>query len=552
VRVDPERIRHADLMARIADAQIGSLQNLLNQLVTLLIMHEPEFLAVYSPEVRRPGRMHLIATTNERKSPTVVEGALPKTFYRFDVHFPELILIVCARSTPPQSQLFKSVLALKFEQALLRKQQQLRRIVIQQSYKSRDINSFIFRMIGALREKIIFCNDLSIFLLNKTNKLSLSASTSDIRGIERKDIFYSIEEQTNSTVCCSKNSPLIEDTETGFSHETFDRYIIHGQLNTRTYWPISLLHTKSEDEGASSISAIGVIRVTNPHRRGENAVWPTCFTQYDWHVIGFCSEVSFVLLQQYAQALHIQNDMARLTHGLGASIDAAIKYCNSAREALFSENEDKDQAYRGKFFTEIPSSSMGTVDDVYRDLKELSHFLGDLHFQFSKTQNKKFNLEGINSLHGDVLMSVLRLAPEIASVHSKNTPTISNFKDAGSLTLPPVYANRDALISVFRNLVENSIKYTKERTARLDIGLSYDETFVIVDVRDYGIGVLERDRVQIFVEGFRSVEARHINNRGSGLGLSYSQHVMRALKGDLENVPCDNGALFRVKIRRIK
>jgi signal transduction histidine kinase len=239
---------------------------------------------------------------------------------------------------------------------------------------------------------------------------------------------------------------------------------------------------------------------------------------------------------------------------LGASIDAALKFATGVKDLLFVTDGTNERDTRGRlnFSIEDRQSVTSIMTDVHHDLSELENFLGDLHFQFSKTHNTSFQVEVVDRFHSNVLMPLFRLAPAIAAVNSKLPPKISSFKKSGSLEIPKLMANKDALLSVFRNLIENSIKYTKDRVAEINLHFEEEDDFVSVFVSDRGIGISAGDEPHLFAEGFRSIQARLTSNRGGGLGLSYSQHVMRSLRGDLEHVPSETGATFRVRIRRAK
>ena len=95
--------------------------------------------------------------------------------------------------------------------------------------------------------------------------------------------------------------------------------------------------------------------------------------------------------------------------------------------------------------------------------------------------------------------------------------------------LPAVEADRDRLLEVIANLVNNALKFTVEGS----IGLSAERVGdqIAVSVNDTGIGVPEADRERIF-ERFEQLQSKARGKpRGTGLGLAISRDVIAHHKG---------------------
>jgi len=74
----------------------------------------------------------------------------------------------------------------------------------------------------------------------------------------------------------------------------------------------------------------------------------------------------------------------------------------------------------------------------------------------------------------------------------------------------------------------------------------------LIDVIDNGIGVQPTEIDSIFIEGYRSVAARRLSNRGIGVGLNYSRETMLFLGGDLLCRPHEGGAHFQMKLKKAR
>lgn len=96
-----------------------------------------------------------------------------------------------------------------------------------------------------------------------------------------------------------------------------------------------------------------------------------------------------------------------------------------------------------------------------------------------------------------------------------------------------VHANSDALLSVFGNLLSNSVRYTAPGGwVRVTSGRSGAEAWVAV--RDNGIGMAPDVRARVFEKFYRGPEARIMEATGLGLGLALVQQMIDALGGRVE------------------
>lgn len=115
-------------------------------------------------------------------------------------------------------------------------------------------------------------------------------------------------------------------------------------------------------------------------------------------------------------------------------------------------------------------------------------------------------------------------------------------------SLPLAQADPTALSHCLLNLLDNAIKYSRERReVRVSVGLR--DEFVTVAVADRGIGISSADQKRVF-EKFVRVETGLVHNvKGAGLGLSLVDQLMRAHGGRVEvsSVPAE-GSTFTLLI----
>lgn len=109
--------------------------------------------------------------------------------------------------------------------------------------------------------------------------------------------------------------------------------------------------------------------------------------------------------------------------------------------------------------------------------------------------------------------------------------------------------NADALKlkQVFLNMIDNSIKYTKEGSITVSLVKDEGGKKIVFSVKDTGVGVTEETRKKLFTK-FARGEAGILNSGGSGLGLYLSQEIVSAHHGEI-NVESEGegkGACFSV------
>jgi signal transduction histidine kinase len=114
--------------------------------------------------------------------------------------------------------------------------------------------------------------------------------------------------------------------------------------------------------------------------------------------------------------------------------------------------------------------------------------------------------------------------------------------------LPPISADKAALGSAVRNLLDNAVKYSPgSKTVWLDAGAEGDA--VEISVRDKGVGISEYDRKRIFDRFYRAEGEISKRIKGVGLGLSLVKHVVTAHGGRVEcQSRIGEGSIFTIRI----
>lgn len=110
--------------------------------------------------------------------------------------------------------------------------------------------------------------------------------------------------------------------------------------------------------------------------------------------------------------------------------------------------------------------------------------------------------------------------------------------------LPLVFADRDRVVDVLANLLDNALKYSP-REKPIAVEVRADEKEVVLSVRDWGPGLPPEDLERVFDKFYRADGGDAQAAYGYGLGLYVCRHLAAAMGGRVwaENA-ADGGAVF--------
>jgi signal transduction histidine kinase len=118
--------------------------------------------------------------------------------------------------------------------------------------------------------------------------------------------------------------------------------------------------------------------------------------------------------------------------------------------------------------------------------------------------------------------------------------------------VPHIKADKNAILQVFHNLVDNAMKFSGT-SRQIDISLFSGDNELLFCVKDYGIGITAKDQERIFDRFYRSDETQRMGIKGSGIGLTIVKKIIEAHKGHLtmESKPGE-GSTFCVHLPLIR
>ncbi len=121
------------------------------------------------------------------------------------------------------------------------------------------------------------------------------------------------------------------------------------------------------------------------------------------------------------------------------------------------------------------------------------------------------------------------------------------------LPSPPIKTKFDesAIRQALLNLLSNAVKYSGDKGAnkRIEVAVKRGASEAIIEVRDFGIGIIRAEQRHIFTAFHRSPQPEVQLQRGTGLGLAIVREVAQAHGGEIsvESEP-GAGAAFRLHL----
>ncbi|OGB61391.1 MAG: hypothetical protein A2Y94_07970 [Caldithrix sp. RBG_13_44_9] len=98
--------------------------------------------------------------------------------------------------------------------------------------------------------------------------------------------------------------------------------------------------------------------------------------------------------------------------------------------------------------------------------------------------------------------------------------------------LPDISGDEDALSEAVINLVDNAIKYSRDKKF-LEIRTSFQEQQIMLEVSDQGIGIAQAEHRKIFEKFYRVSSGMVHETKGTGLGLALVKNIVDAHQGHI-------------------
>ena len=184
-----------------------------------------------------------------------------------------------------------------------------------------------------------------------------------------------------------------------------------------------------------------------------------------------------------------------------------------------------------------------TIDTIARNIQQITTLVNDILFlQETDLILPKFQPVNMTSLANEV-------ANKYREKAAANLLTIQVEADPG---LPNVSGDSKSLERALMALVDNAIKFSPDG-GQVEIKLHKEENYLIVDVKDNGIGIQPEDLLHVFDRFYQSETRGENMFSGIGLGLAITNQVIKQHNGRLsvQSEP-NKGSIFSLRLKAIK
>jgi signal transduction histidine kinase len=178
---------------------------------------------------------------------------------------------------------------------------------------------------------------------------------------------------------------------------------------------------------------------------------------------------------------------------------------------------------------------------IARENLRLSRLI-DSFLTFSRMERNKRRFEMRQVKPADVT------AEAVEAVRERYDSAGFNLEVETQADLPVVTGDRDALVTVVINLLDNAWKYS-QNDKRVIVRTSAEEGEVRFEVTDHGVGLSRRERVRIFEKFYQADKSLSRQSSGCGLGLSIVKFIVDAHNGTIDVVSNPGqGSTFTVRL----
>ncbi len=242
-------------------------------------------------------------------------------------------------------------------------------------------------------------------------------------------------------------------------------------------------------------------------------------------IVGFIYVISTVFTQK--KLAEIKSDFINnMTHEFKTPI-ATISIANeSLKNPKVYSSPEKMDYYTGVIRDE--NKRMLRQVEVMLQMAQLEK--GELKLKHEAINLKEVIEEAINS--------------SLLSVENKNGKITFDATDLN----PKINGDRNHLVNVFSNLIDNSIKYS-DKPPEIKIFLKDVNGHIQIAVADNGIGMTKEIQKRIFDTFFRATSGNVHEIKGFGLGLSYVKAIIEQHKGSIfVDSEINNGSTFTIDL----
>lgn len=221
--------------------------------------------------------------------------------------------------------------------------------------------------------------------------------------------------------------------------------------------------------------------------------------------------ISFIITRSFEKLAEVSRMKSEFIDVVSHQLRSPLTNLKWAADLLISGETDKKET---EYFQILKENSL-RMEELVSDLITVSR----LETTTLALQKEETSLENL------IEETIFKFKP-----FAKSSNIEIEFKPQKDL--PKILADVSQIKQVLENLLDNAIRYTKEK-GRIELKLEKKEKNLYFEIKDQGVGIPPEDQKYIFQKFFRSKNVLREKTRGSGLGLYIAKSIIERSGGKI-------------------
>ncbi len=220
----------------------------------------------------------------------------------------------------------------------------------------------------------------------------------------------------------------------------------------------------------------------------------------------------FAIYQSARAVLELSERRSRfassVTHELKTPLTNIRMYIEMLEQGI-ARSEEREQAYY-----KVLNSESGRLSRLINNVLE-----------FSKLERKKLRLSWVTGTFEEVIDELKSVMQIKLRQEEFNLKVILE-------KVPPFEYDRELMLQVLINLLENSVKFAKSASHKdITLRVEPEGKWIRISVSDHGPGIPRHALKKVFDDFYRVDDSKGPTTRGTGIGLAFVKKAVTALNG---------------------
>ncbi|MEG1585293.1 MAG: two-component regulator propeller domain-containing protein [Bacteroidales bacterium] len=250
-------------------------------------------------------------------------------------------------------------------------------------------------------------------------------------------------------------------------------------------------------------------------------------------MLGGCKLILFLL--RVKNDLYIDQKLAELKIKFFTNISHELRTPLTLIKGPLQELKEKEQ---------LSSKGHQYLDLMERNTNNMLLLVNQI-LDFRKIQNGKMRLR---VSHFNLVVVLDQIIEEFKVLAEERDISYLSHSEEDEIL---IWADREKIESVIRNLLSNAFKFTKDGGSILVCaGYLKNSDKCFIQIEDTGIGIAQNKLAEIFERFGQSDNGLAFNKQGSGIGLALTQEIVHMHGGEVRvESKVDKGSVFTVELK---